>query len=119
MPASGPAGSSFPAEAPRAASFFLMAAGILITLAGLQELSWLFGPLLLTALAIVVVYPAGTWLIKRRVPRPLALSVLLLIVFGLLAAVLAVIIYSLSRLAGLLLSIPGGCRASLRIWPLG
>ncbi|WP_461170764.1 AI-2E family transporter [Arthrobacter sp. Z1-15] len=94
--------SPIPAGPPRATSFFLMVAGIVITLMGLRELSWLFGPVLLTAFVIVLVYPICTWLTQHGIPRPLALSALLLLVFGLLAALLTVIIYSISRLASLL-----------------
>ena len=102
MAAGEPAGPASRVGSPRTASFFLGAAGVVIALAGLRELSWLATPLMLSALVIVVVYPAAAWLTSRGVPRPLALGVLLLLVFGLLAGLLAVIVYSLSRLAGLL-----------------
>ena len=102
MSAGEPANPPAPAGPPRSATFFLMVAGIVITLFGVQQLSWLLAPLLLALFVIAVVYPVCTWLTEHGVPRAIALGILLLVVFSLLAGLVAVIVYSLSRLAGLL-----------------
>jgi AI-2 transport protein TqsA len=119
MPASEPAIPPSRAGPPRSATFFLMVAGIVITLFGVQQLSWLLGPLLLAVFVIAVVYPVCTWLTGHGVPRAIALGVLLLIVFSLVASLVAVIVYALSRLAGLLPEYSGrmqGIVTDVSVW---
>ncbi len=80
----------------RALNALLILAASALTVAAMRELSWLITPLLVSGLLAVLVYPIYAWLVARRVPRPVALTILLSAAYGLLIGLGAVIVYASS-----------------------
>lgn len=91
-----------PTRLPRVAVIALTLAGLAITVFAARELAWLLGPFLLAAFLIIVVYPLHTWLVRKGVPKILALGALLVTIFAVLVGLLATVLFSLGRLASLL-----------------
>lgn len=85
-----------------AGAFLLTVAAVVIAVVGMKTLAWLIAPLLLAVFIIVVIFPIYTWLLNKRAPRFVALGGLLVAVFAILAALVLVVFYALSRLASML-----------------
>lgn len=87
---------------PRIATIFVVAAGVVITMIGARELSWLINPLLLAIVIVILVYPVYQGLQRLPIPRVLAIAGLLLAVYGVILGLIAIVVYSLGRLATVL-----------------
>lgn len=89
-------------QPPRALVILLGAAAATLAVLGLREISWLAGPVLLALVIVLLVHPVHTALRRRGVPDAVALVVLLLAVYAVVAGLAGVVAYSVARLAGLL-----------------
>jgi predicted PurR-regulated permease PerM len=90
------------AQLPRTVTVFAVLSGIVITVLGLRELGWLVTPALFAFVIVILVHPLYTGLVRRGIPGPAALIVLLVAVFGMILALITVVIYALGRLATIL-----------------
>lgn len=91
-----------PAGLPRATVLLLTVAVAVITVAGLRELAWLIGPVFLAIVIVLLVHPIHRRLLQCGVPKLVALLLLLLAIYGVVLALVAVLGVSIARLAGLL-----------------
>jgi AI-2 transport protein TqsA len=109
LPPSAPVAAP-PRGLPRGVVFLLGGAGAVVTVAGLRELGWMIGPVMLALMLVVAVSPVQGWMLRHHLPRWLATLAVLLILYAVLIALITVLGISVSQLAGLL---PGyGGRAS-------
>jgi AI-2 transport protein TqsA len=99
---------------PRATTVFLTTAGVLITVFGMRELDWLLGPFLLAIMIVILVHPLFQALVRLRVPKVVALGILILAIYGLLLGLTAIIMLAIARLATLLPNYAAGLTASLQ-----
>lgn len=76
--------------------------GAIILVIALRELGWLVTPAMFAVVIVILVHPIHTALVKRGVPRVLALTVLLLATFSVILALVAIVLYAISRLATIL-----------------
>ncbi|GAA3622455.1 AI-2E family transporter [Microlunatus ginsengisoli] len=87
---------------PRALIILLaVAAGGIVTLT-LRQVGWLVAPVMLALVLVILFQPVHAWLRRKRVPEILSLIAFVLVVFGVLIAVVAIIALSLTRLAAIL-----------------
>jgi AI-2 transport protein TqsA len=77
-------------------------AAAVILVVGLRSLAWLIGPLLLALVVVITVRPVETWLRRRGLPGWLSSTVLVLLVYAVVAALAGTILVSLARLATVL-----------------
>ena len=87
---------------PRGLVVILGAAGAVITIAGMRSLDWMLGPVFLALMLVVAVAPVQSWMLRHRMPRWLATIVVLLILYFVLLALVAVLALSVAQLASLL-----------------
>jgi AI-2 transport protein TqsA len=73
-----------------------------IAVAGLRAVAWLVAPVLLALVVVVALAPVQGWLRRRGVPRWLATTVLLVLVWAVLLGFVALLVLSLAQLATLL-----------------
>ena len=64
----------------------LTLAAMVVIVAGLREADALFPPFLVAVLLSILVAPLVLWLERRRVPAPIAVTIALVLMFGVLAA---------------------------------
>lgn len=86
---------------PRALAVLVGAAAFTIAMAGVHSVGGILGPAFLAVVLIITMYPLRGWLIKYRVPGPVASLVLLLSVYALLVLVSLALVISIGRLAAL------------------
>lgn len=89
---------------PRGFSVLLTAAAAMIVVAGLRAFSSSVGPVFLALVIVVVVSPLQRKVLNRGGPSWLALVVLLVTSFGVLAVIVAALVWSTTELVGLLTS---------------
>ena len=87
---------------PRALVLVSVPAMLAISAVLLKELAWLFGPVTLALVIVILVHPVHSWLIKVGIPKAVALIGLLIVIFGLVLGLIAIIVLSLARLATIL-----------------
>ncbi|QDP97227.1 AI-2E family transporter [Microlunatus elymi] len=87
---------------PRAAVLVIVPAALAICAVLLRELAWLFGPVTLALVIVILVHPIHSWLIRIGVPKAVALAGLMIAIFGLVLGLIAIIVLSLARLATIL-----------------
>jgi AI-2 transport protein TqsA len=87
---------------PRALLLLLSAAAAVVAVLGLRELSWLVGPVFLALVIVLLVHPLHGYLRRKGVPEVVALTLLLVAVYGVIAGLAGVIAYSVARLASIL-----------------
>jgi predicted PurR-regulated permease PerM len=73
-----------------------------IAVAGLRAVAWLVAPVLLALVVVVALAPVQGWLRRLGVPRWLATTVLLLLVWTVLLSFVALLVVSVAQLAALL-----------------
>ncbi|WP_253853935.1 AI-2E family transporter [Prauserella alba] len=87
---------------PRAVVLLIGAASTVVVIAGLMAASWLVGPLFLALVVVITVSPASQLLRRWGAPAWVATAVLVLLVYALLAGLVAVLVVSVAQLAALL-----------------
>ncbi|HEY9291662.1 MAG TPA: AI-2E family transporter [Microlunatus sp.] len=87
---------------PRALVLVAVPAALGVCALVLREFSWLFGPVTLALVIVILVHPVHRWLIRIGIPKAVALIGLLITIFGLLLGLIAIIVLSLARLATIL-----------------
>ncbi len=87
---------------PRAVTILVGIGAAIFALIGLRQLDWLVGPVFLAMVIVVLVHPLHGWLRRHRVPAAPAMLLLLVAIYGLIAAIVIVVAVSLARLALLL-----------------
>jgi predicted PurR-regulated permease PerM len=95
---------------PRGLTVLLGGAATVIVVAGLRSVDWMIGPTFLALMLVVAVSPVQSWMLRHRMPRWLATITILLILYTVLLALVAVLGLSVAQLANLLPSY--GDRAS-------
>jgi AI-2 transport protein TqsA len=78
------------------------AAAATIAIAGLKAVAWLVAPVFLALVVVVALAPVQGWLQRLGVPRWLATTVLLILVWAVLLAFVALLVASAAQLAALL-----------------
>jgi AI-2 transport protein TqsA len=78
------------------------AATATIAIAGLRSIAWLAGPVLLALVVVVALAPVQSWLRRAGVPRWLATTVLLILVWTVLLLFVGLLVASAAQLAALL-----------------
>jgi AI-2 transport protein TqsA len=91
-----------PAALPRWLLLVGGAAAATIAVAGVRAVAWLVGPVLLALVVVVAMAPIQGWLRRIGVPRWLATTILLLLVWGVLLAFVTLLIVSVAQFAALL-----------------
>jgi len=84
---------------PRALVIMLLAAASIVAIIGLRQLGWLIGPVFLALVIVILVNPLHRTLRRRGVPKIVALLLLLLAIYGILIGLIAILGYSVARLA--------------------
>ncbi|MBL7260077.1 AI-2E family transporter [Paractinoplanes lichenicola] len=87
---------------PRAVTVLVVLSGIVITVLGLRELAWLATPAAFALVIVILVHPVYTKLAGRGVPSMLAVAGLLLSIFAVILGLVAIVVYSIARLATVL-----------------
>jgi AI-2 transport protein TqsA len=103
-PAGGSGSAAQPATSaiPRWLLLLVGAAAATIAVAGVRAAAWLVAPLLLALVVVVALTPVQGWLRRLGVPRWLATTVLLILVWAVLLAFVALLVVSAAQLAALL-----------------
>src|SRR3954452_675687 len=73
-----------------------------VAVAGLRAVAWLVGPVLLALVVVVAMAPVQSWLRRHGAPRWVATTVLLVLVWTVLLAFVALLVLSVAQLATLL-----------------
>lgn len=87
---------------PRALVLLIGGACIVVILAGVSFAAWLIGPLFLALMIVIAVNPVPQWLRRHGWPSWLATGLLVVLVYGVIGALIAVLIVSVAQLATLL-----------------
>jgi AI-2 transport protein TqsA len=93
-----PAGSGMP----RWLVLLAGAAAATVAIAGLRSIAWLAGPVLLALVIVIALAPVQSWLRRAGVPRWLATTVLLILVWTVLLLFVGLLVASAAQLAALL-----------------
>jgi len=86
---------------PRALVVLLGAAAVVVVVAGVRAAGWLVAPVFTALVIVIAVSPVQDWLRRRGWPAWLTTTVLVVLVYGVLALLTLGIVVSLGRLAGL------------------
>lgn len=87
---------------PRALAVLVGAAALVIALAGVRSVGGILGPAFLAIVLIITMYPLRGWLVRWKVPGPVASLILLLSVYTLLVLVTLALVISVGRLVQLI-----------------
>lgn len=87
---------------PRWLLLLLGPAAATVAVAGLREIAWLVAPVFLALVVVVAMAPVQGWLRRIGTPRWLAATVLLVLVWTVLLAFVALLVLSVAQLAALL-----------------
>lgn len=90
------------AALPRGLTVLLAAAAGVVVIAGLKSASWFVGPVLLALVIVIAVSPVQSWARRHDWPGWLSTLLLLFAVYGVIVALILVMIVSVARLASLL-----------------
>ncbi|HLM06735.1 MAG TPA: AI-2E family transporter [Blastococcus sp.] len=91
-----------PGGVPRWLLLLVGMAAATVAVAGVRAVAWLVAPVLLALVVVVAMAPIQSWLRRIGVPRWMATSVLLLLVWTTLLAFVALLILSVAQFAALL-----------------
>jgi AI-2 transport protein TqsA len=91
-----------PSGIPRWLLLVVGLAGATIAIAGLRAVAWLVAPVFLALVVVVALSPVQDWLRRVGVPRWLATTVLLLLVWSVLLGFVALLVASVAQMAALL-----------------
>ena len=97
-----PEAQASPGGIPRWLVLLVGAAAATIAVAGLRAVAWLVGPVLLALVVVVAMAPVQSWLRRHGAPRWVATTVLLVLVWTVLLAFVALLVLSVAQLATLL-----------------
>jgi predicted PurR-regulated permease PerM len=98
----GSAGTELVSGVPRWILLLVGLAAATIAVAGLRAIAWLVAPVFLALVVVIALAPVQSWLRRLGVPRWLATTVLLILVWAVLLAFVALLIASAAQLAALL-----------------
>ncbi|WP_081866183.1 AI-2E family transporter [Blastococcus sp. URHD0036] len=84
---------------PRWLVLLVGAAAATIALSGVRTLAWLIGPVLLALVIVVALMPVQRWLMRHGWPRWASAAVLLLLVWSILLAFVALLVVSVAQMA--------------------
>jgi AI-2 transport protein TqsA len=70
--------------------------------AGMSQVAWLAGPILLALMIVIAVYPVKTWLTRKGWPSWAAVLALVVVIYGALVVLVGFLVASVSQLATLL-----------------
>jgi predicted PurR-regulated permease PerM len=87
---------------PRWLLLLVGAAAATIAIAGLRSIAWLAGPVFVALVVVIALAPVQSWLRRAGVPRWLATTVLLILVWTVLLLFVALLVASAAQLAALL-----------------
>ena len=90
------------ARMPRALMLLLGAAAIVIVIAGLMASAWLVAPILLALVIVIAVSPIQSWMRRRGLPGWSTVLTLVVVIFGIILGLVAVLIASIGQLAAVL-----------------
>ena len=79
------------------ARFLLMAASLIVVIAGLKAASSLILPFLMALFLALVSLPLLNWLVAKRVPKPLAVPITILMALAVLVAIVTLVGESISE----------------------
>lgn len=99
---------------PRGLVILLGTASAVVVVAGIRAAAWLIAPTLLALVIVIVVSPVHRWLRRRGLPAWLATCTLVTVVYGVFLVFVAVLVFSLVRLATLLPEYTDRARALAR-----
>ncbi|MCF6743781.1 AI-2E family transporter [Blastococcus sp. KM273128] len=105
QPAGAEAAVPLPAPEPGVPRWLLLvggAAAATVAIAGLQAVAWLVAPVFLALVVVIALTPVQRWLRRLGAPRWLATTVLLLLVWAVLLAFVALLVASVAQFAALL-----------------
>jgi predicted PurR-regulated permease PerM len=85
----------------------------MIVIAGLRDLAFLLGPVFLALVIVLLVNPLHNRMLRRRVPKTVALLLLLLAIYGVILVIAAILAYSIARLASILPDYAASARSVL------
>src|SRR3954469_15533372 len=91
-----------PSGLPRWLIVLIGLAAATVAVAGLRSIGWLIGPVFLALVVVFALSPVQTWLTRAGVPRWLATSVLLVLVWTVLLVFVGLLVVSAAELAALL-----------------
>ncbi len=111
---------------PRALVLLGGSAATVVMLTGCSAAAWLIGPLFLAIVIVIVINPIPRWLRRHHVPSWLATTLLVVLVYGVIASLVVVLVVSVAQLATLLShdagqadGIVARASAQLRHWGVG
>ncbi|WP_033400168.1 AI-2E family transporter [Actinokineospora enzanensis] len=87
---------------PRAVAILVGMAALVIVIAGMSVAAWLIAPLVLALVIVIGLSPAPRWLRARGVPAWLTTTILVVLVYAVLALIVFVLVVSIARLAEIL-----------------
>ena len=91
-----------PTSFPRAAVVIVALAAALVGSLALKQFAWLVGPVFLALVIVTLVHPLHRWLQRHKVPRLMALLGLVVSIYGLVIVLVAIVAFSIARLAAIL-----------------
>jgi predicted PurR-regulated permease PerM len=102
------------ASSPRGVIFVVTVAATLVAALALRQLAWLAGPVFLALVIVTLIHPVHSWLRHHKAPALLALIGLVLCIYGLVIALVAVIAFSMARFAAILPAYADDANAIIR-----
>lgn len=87
---------------PRALVLLGGTAATVVIMAGFSAVAWLIGPLFLAMVVVIVINPVPRWLHRHGMPSWLATTLLVILVYALLASLALILVVSVAQLATLL-----------------
>jgi len=87
---------------PRALVLLGGTAATVVVLAGCSFAAWLIGPLFLAMVIVIVINPIPHWLRRHHVPSWLATTLLVVLVYAVIASLVGILVVSVAQLATLL-----------------
>lgn len=86
---------------PRGLVILLWTGSAVVVVAGIRAAAWLVAPALLALVIVIVLSPAHKWLRRHGLPAWFATTTLVTLVYGVILVFVAVLVFSLVRLAAL------------------
>ncbi|MEU3271155.1 hypothetical protein ABZ639_09915 [Saccharomonospora sp. NPDC006951] len=87
---------------PRALVVLIAGACLVVIIAGLKLGAWLIAPVFLAMVIVITLRPVPRWLRQHGVPAWIATTLLILLVYALIAALVVILMISVAQLASLL-----------------
>lgn len=87
---------------PRGAIILVALGGLVVTVAGIKAVATIVGPVFLALILTIAVHPLPARLHRRGVPTAIAVTLTIVLVYGILGVLFVSIVFSLARLATIL-----------------